>query len=71
MATKRRTEVLREAGSSTCCVCARHWHGPNHQACAARHHDATGHAVLVHVARSLLYGTNDPDPAQEAWTATA
>lgn len=33
-----------------------HWYGPNAQALAARHHDATGHATWSDVYLSVRYG---------------
>jgi len=35
------------------------WHGPNAQAVAARHHDATGHATWADVAMTVYYGEAD------------
>lgn len=33
-----------------------HWHGPQAQGTAARHHDATGHQTWVDVYMSVRYG---------------
>ena len=53
MTRKHRTTTLAKA---MCRVCAKTWEGPNAQAVAARHTDATTHATRVDVSMVVEYG---------------
>ena len=53
MTRKHRTTTLARA---FCRVCAKTWEGPNAQAVAARHTDATSHATRVEVSMVVEYG---------------
>lgn len=50
------------AGCFQCWGSDGHWHGPNAQGLAARHHDATGHQTWVDVYMSIRYGA---DPTEK------
>lgn len=54
----RETGVARDvmAGCVQCHGGDCHWFGKNAQGVAARHHDATGHTVIVDVHMSIRYG---------------
>ncbi len=63
MSLGRRYYVSRDvlAGCWQCWGGDYHWHGPNAQAVAARHHDATGHTTWVDVNMSIQYGEDRDD----------
>lgn len=44
------------AGCFTCWGSDGHWHGPNAQGVAARHHKAHGHPTWVDVNMTIYYG---------------
>lgn len=44
------------AGCFVCHGSEAQWFGPNAQAVAARHHDATGHPTWVDVSMTIFYG---------------
>lgn len=64
--TERQTRTSREtiAGCFTCHGGDAHWTGPNAQATAARHHDATQHPTWCDVSMSIWYGQRQVDPRQ-------
>ena len=46
-----------------CCTCTWRSSAANALATAARHHDATGHAVIVDLTRTITYGDPSAAPA--------
>lgn len=52
------------AGCFRCHGTDAHWTGPNAQATAARHHDATNHPTWCDVAMSIRYGRDEADGRQ-------
>lgn len=52
------------AGCYTCSGQEAKWTGPNAQALAARHHDATGHATWCDISLQVRYGREGADPRQ-------
>jgi hypothetical protein len=63
---KRPTFIGRHvtAGCFVCSGAKDRWTGPNAQALAARHHDATKHQTWCDVAMSIRYGETAADPRQ-------
>lgn len=58
------TSRIVKAGCFVCNGGEAIWHGPNAQAVAARHHDATGHETWADVHLFVSYG-NSPKEATE------
>lgn len=57
---------------AACQACPWTTTAPNGLGNAARHHDATGHVVTVHVTRHITYGDpSTPPPGQEAFELEA
>lgn len=52
------------AACFTCHGDIAHWHGPNAQGLAARHHDATGHRTWCDVYLMVRYGRDPIDNRQ-------
>lgn len=52
-----------QAGCFVCHGSDAHWFGPNAQAVAARHHDATGHPTWADVVLLVRYGAPSGDYA--------
>ena len=57
-------EVARKRPTITTRTIAAGWTGPNAQALAAKHCDATGHPTWCDVALSIRYGRHQPDSRQ-------
>lgn len=68
MPARRQTKVESRA-TAECQDCAWRSHGRNTQGIAARHHDARGHLVVVHVVTEVTYG--DPNRALPGQTELA
>lgn len=66
VARKRPTVTTRTiaAGCSTCHGQGTGWTGPNAQALAAKHCDATGHPTWCDTHLSVRYGNAQPDTRQ-------
>jgi hypothetical protein len=66
--TSRPTNVQTLALTAECCSCDWTSDARNSQGNAARHHDATGHVVIVERTTSITYGTH-PTPEELGQTS--
>lgn len=60
MTHRRPTSTSTVSAVAECMACSTRYSGANALALAARHHDATGHAIATVVERRIVYGDTSP-----------